>query len=149
MHLGQKRGRDLAIKQIGEAAGLTPAALPSLINCPSEKIRDSRISGDACCCDHTDNVCDLGSRSVVRIQREGAAIVLPIWTQPDLLKDPNRAGRVADSTWRIGGIVGKPSKVIQLVCVLSSPFPNAHAEVAILRRACGVHELRSVAMPCD
>jgi hypothetical protein len=95
----------LAIKQIGEAAGLTPAALPSLINCPSEKIRDSRISGDACCCNHTDNVCDLGSRGVVRIQGERTAIVLPILTQRDLLKDPSRTRWVADSTRRISCIV--------------------------------------------
>src|SRR5262249_36448078 len=94
-----------------------------------------------------DNVCDLGSRSVVSIQGERAAVVLPVWTQGDLLKQSNRAGRVADSTWRIGSIVGKPRKVIQLVLVLAGRFPNAHAEVPILRRACGVHELRSVAMP--
>jgi len=105
------------------------------------------MNGDARCCDYANNVCDLGSRSVVRIQRERAAIVLPIWTQGDLLKDSSRAGRIADSTWRIGSIVGKPRKVIQLVCVLSSRFPKAHAEVAILRRACRVHELRSVTMP--
>ena len=115
--------------------------------CPSEKIRDSRINVDACCRDHTDNVCDLGSRGVVRIQGERTTILLPILTQRDLLKDLSRSGWVADATWRIGRIIGKPGKVIQLVREPCCPFPDTHADVAILRGPCGVHELRSVAMP--
>ena len=134
---------------IGGAAGSNPRRPTQMKSQPSEKIRDSRTNGDACCRDHAHNVYDLDSGSVVRIQRERAAIVLPIWTQSDLLNDLSRTGWVADATWRIGRIIGKPGKVVQLVRALSRPLPDTHAEVAILRGPCGVHELRSVAMPCD
>ena len=80
------------------------------------------MQGDACPCDHTDNVGDLSSCGIVSIQRERPRVVLLVGAQGDLLEDASRTGRVPDTRWSVGGVVGKPGKMVQLVCVLSGFF---------------------------
>src|SRR4029077_2287081 len=48
---------------------------------------------------------------------------------------------------RIGGIVAEPGDVIEIVRTSACFLPHAEAEVAILRRTGGVHDLGLVAVP--
>jgi hypothetical protein len=114
-----------------------------------EKITYGCVQRDACARNHTDNVGDLVSQSIVSIQREPAGVVFPIRAQCYLLKDTNWTGRVPDSARRVGRVIGQPGEVVQLVLVYCGLFPHAHAEVAILRRTSGIHELSAITVPRD
>ena len=124
------------------------AVLGSLVT-SSEQIAYCRIQGNACPVDNTDDVGDLRSSCVVSIQGEMPSVVLLVGAQGDLLEEASRTGRVPDTTGSIGGVVAKPGKMIQRVCVLSAFFPNTHAPLPILRRSYGIHDLRSIAMPSN
>ena len=70
------------------------------------------------------------------IQRKWPSIVIPIRTQGNLFNDVSGAGWGPDLGRRVGGErVASPGKVIELVFVgISRMFPDAHAEIPILRR---------------
>src|ERR1700685_2768910 len=114
----------------------SPPPLPALDQLSSEQIADLRVHNDACRRDHT---CEAGgyvSRGIVCIQRKWPSIMLPIWTQCNLFNDVSRAGWGPDLGRRVGGErIASPCKVIELVFVgISRMFPDAHAEIPILRR---------------
>jgi len=49
----------------------------------------------------------------------------------------------------IGGVIGEPRHVIQLVFALAYLHPDAHTDLPILRRPVRLHNLRSITVPSD
>jgi hypothetical protein len=81
------------------------------LNClSSQQIGYRRMQGDACRCDHTDNVGDLGSCGIVSIKRERPRVVLLVGAQGDLLEDASRTGRVSDTRRSVGSVVANQAK---------------------------------------
>jgi hypothetical protein len=86
------------------------------------------------------------------IQRECPRKMTPVPAQCDLLGNVSRAGgwRPDGSSRRTRiGIVAAPGEMVELVFEGPHPFPNAQAEIPILRRPYGIHDFRMVAMPDD
>ena len=86
---------------------------------------------------------------IVGIQGEGPGIVVSVWTQRDVFDEVSRARWVANTRRCVRRIVRQPGKMVQFVAGLSPLFPDAKAEVSVLRRSCGVHDFGVVAMPYD
>ena len=83
------RGRGRHLNQV------LPRPVESI--CPSQKIGDGRINGDACCRNDTDNVCDLSPRGVVCVQGELAAVMISIRAQGNFFKESSWPGRIANA----------------------------------------------------
>ena len=72
---------------------------------------------------------NLISQGVVRIKRECAAVVAPVWAASDFFNKLNRALWVADAARRVAGVVASPGHVIELVIGFPGPRPNPETEI--------------------
>jgi hypothetical protein len=118
------------------------------INFHSEQFGDGRTRRDPCPRQRAGKRLGDLSRPIVGIERKGAGKVITIRGQCDGFGDVRRTNRTPDSIVRvIGELVGEPGKVIQVVFRSARLFPDAQAEVPILRWPHGIHDFRFVGMP--
>src|ERR1700760_1798917 len=83
---------------------------------------------------------------VVCNELEGPGVRIAVWAQLNLLSNLRSSRRIPDAAGCILRVIALPGEMIDEVSKPSRPRPDAQAEATVLRRACGIHDLRPVAV---